>query len=69
MDPEMAKYFKKILNSFSMGLLWMMAASTAGFYFGLALFNDQMQWYNFVFYTLLLASFGALLWYYYKVWR
>jgi hypothetical protein len=69
MDPEVAKYFKKILNSFSMGLLWMLAASTTGFYFGLALFDEAVHWYNLVFYTLLLASFGALLWYYYRLWR
>ena len=65
----MAKYFKKILNSFSLGLLWMLAASTAGFYYGLALFKDGVQWYNLLFYTLLLLSFAGLLWYYYRVWR
>lgn len=69
MDPEVAKYFKKILNSFSVFLLWMMAASTTGFYFGLALFNEGVHWYNFVFYILLLLSFGGLLWYYYRLWR
>ena len=69
MDPEMARYFKKILNSFSMGLLWMMAASTAGLYFGLALFRDGVQWYNIAFYALLILSFAGLLWYYYKMWR
>ena len=69
MDPEVAKYFKKILNSFSMGLLWMLAASITGFYFGLALFDGAVHWYNFVFYILLLLSFGGLLWYYYRLWR
>ena len=69
MDPEIAKYFRKILNSFSLGLLWMMAASTAGFYFGLALFSESVHWYNVVYYLLFLLSFGGLIWYYYKVWR
>lgn len=69
MDPEMVKYFKKILNSFSMGLIWMMSAAIAGFYFGLALFNESVQWYNIVFYVFFLLSFAGLLWYYYKLWR
>ena len=69
MDPEMMKYFRKIINSFSMGFLWIAAAAMAGLYFGLALFNDHFQWYNFVFYTLLLLSLGGLLWYYYRLWR
>src|ERR671913_103483 len=59
MDPEMAKYFKKILNSFSMGLIWMMSAAIAGFYYGLALFNDGVQWYNLVFYAFFLLSFAG----------
>lgn len=69
MDPEVLKYFKKILNSFSLGLLWLLAASTAGLYFGLALFSHSPHWYNFVFYALLLTSFAGLLWYFYRVWR
>jgi ammonia channel protein AmtB len=69
MDPEMAKYFKKILNSFSMALIWMMSASIAGFYFGLALYKDTLQWYNVVYYVCFLLSLVAILWYYYKLWR
>lgn len=69
MDPEIAKYFKKILNSFSMGLIWMLAASIFGLYFGLALFNDSLQWYNVVFYICFLLSLAGLLWYFYRVWR
>ena len=69
MDPELAKFFKKILNSFSMGLIWMMTISIAGFYFGLALYNQNLQWYNVVFYVCFLLSLVALLYYFYKLWR
>jgi hypothetical protein len=63
------KYFRKIMNSFAVGLLWMLAASTAGFYFKLALPDAGLRWFNAVFYLLLLCSFAALLWYYYKMWK
>lgn len=69
MDPEVKKYFLKILNSFSMGLLWMMAIATTGLYFELALFDSVLHWYNIAFYLLFLTSLAGLLWYYYRLWR
>lgn len=68
MDPEVKKYFRKIINSFSAGLLWMMAAATAGLYFKLAPVYDGLRWYNVVFYVLLAVSFAGLLIYLYRVW-
>jgi hypothetical protein len=35
-DPEVRKFFVKILNTISMGLIWLLAVFTAGLYFGLA---------------------------------
>ena len=69
MDPDVLKYFKKIMNSFSVGLLWMLAVSWAGLGYGMALFNGIVHWYNIVFYLLFLTSLAGLLWYYYKLWR
>ena len=69
MDPEVRKYFIKILNSFVMGLLWMLSIATAGFYFNLAVPQGSMQWYNLLFYALFLLSFGALIWFYFRVWK
>lgn len=68
MDPEVKKYFLKILNSFAMGLLWMFSITTAGFYFKLALVGKGFQWYNVVFYVFFLVSLGLLIRYYYRVW-
>ena len=69
MDPELKKYFRKIINSFSLGFLWILCMSTAGLYFKLALISGNIQWYNIIFYLFLIASFAGLLWYYYKVWK
>ena len=69
MDPEVKKYFLKILNSFAMGLLWLLSISTAGFYFNLAVPVGSVQWYNLLFYFLFLLSLTGILWYYFRVWR
>jgi hypothetical protein len=69
MDPDVRKYFKRILNSFMIGFLWMFTISTLGLYFKLALFDHTVRWYNILFYSLFVVSFLALLWYYYKSWK
>ena len=66
---QVKRYFRKILNSFALGLLWMLCASTAGLYFKLGFIGKGLRWYNTVFYILLLLSFAGLLRYYYKVWK
>lgn len=71
-DPgweQTKKYFRKIMNSFAVGLLWMLAVSTAGLYFRLAFFETGLQWPTAVFYVLLVLSFVALLWWYYRMWK
>ena len=69
MDPEVKKYFQKIISSFSMGLLWMFTIITAGLYFKLALVDKSVQWYNWLFYAFFLASLVLLIRYYYRLWR
>ena len=65
----MKKYFRKIMNSFALGLLWMLTAATSGFYFKLAFVAEGMHWPNAVFYVLFIGSFAALLWFFYKTWK
>lgn len=69
MDPEVKKYFQKIMSSFGMGLLWMFSAVTAGLYFRLALLEQGFHWYNGLFYLIFAGSFLLLLRYFYRVWR
>lgn len=69
MDPVVLKYFRKILNSFSMGLLWMFSIITSGFYFKLAMIGKTFQWYNGVFYAFFVLSLALLVRYYYRTWR
>ncbi len=69
MDPEVKSYFKKIMKTFSVGLLWMMVVGTAGFFFGLAIIRGSLRWYNIVFYSLFLLTLFAIILFFYKVWR
>jgi hypothetical protein len=68
-DPEITRYFKKIINSFSYGFLWLFAIITAGIYFQLAIVHRSIQWYNIAFYISLALSLFLLLRYYYKLWK
>lgn len=68
-DPEVKRYFRKILNTISVGLFWMMSAATGGFYFGLAVPEGKVRLGNIIYYVLLLATLGWLIAYFYKLWN
>lgn len=69
MDPEVKKYFRKIINSFFMGLLWLFVIVTSGLYFQLGFIQGKIEWYNYIFYGFFLLSFLLLIRFYYKLWR
>ena len=68
-DPEVKRYFRKIISSFSFGFLWLMSACTAGLYFGLAYRRDIAVAYVILFYVCLSGSLFFLLRYYYHLWK
>jgi len=63
------RYFRKIMNSFALGLLWMLTAATSGLYFKLAYVDERLQWPTVVFYALFGITFLGLVWYLYKTWK
>jgi hypothetical protein len=69
MDPEIKRYFRKIVNSFSWGALWLIAIATLGIFFRLGVVSNSVQWYNILFYLILIISLYMLLRYYYKAWK
>jgi len=69
-DPDVKKYFIKVLNSISMGLLWLMAMVTAGLYFGLAYATEGRPFiYTILFYIMMVATLSLLILYYYRTWK
>lgn len=69
MDPEVKQYFRKIVKSFTAGLVWMMTVFTAGIFFRLGYVRDGARWYNIVFYIFSLVSLFLLLRYLYFLWK
>lgn len=69
MDSDVKVYFRKIMKSFSAGLLWLMVFATAGLFFKLGYLNKGWHWYNILFYVLMVLTFGLLLRFFYRVWR
>jgi hypothetical protein len=68
MDPEVTKYFKKIIKSLFAGLLWLMINIIAGLYYALAYSKNYPGIVHVVFYIWLTGSLIFLLIYFYKLW-
>jgi len=68
-DPGVKKFFVKILNSISLGLLWMMACAMAGIYYELGYTNGKPLIYTILFYIGMAGSLFLLVRYLMKIWR
>jgi hypothetical protein len=69
MDPEVTRYFQKIIRSLVSGFLWFMINITAGIYFELAYGKQYPAWVHILFFVWLAASLAFALWYNFRVWR
>lgn len=54
-DPEIKRFFVKLINSISLGLLWLLTGLTAGLYYGLA-FKGGIA--GILFYVIMLLLLG-----------
>jgi hypothetical protein len=68
-DPEVKQFFKKIMSTISMGLLWLMAVATAGIYFELAWQGNRPIIVPIAFYVVATVSLLALIRYFYRLWK
>lgn len=69
MDPEVRRFFKKIMATVGAGLLWIMLMAALGLYLRLGYFVNGLDWYNGSFYLFLLATLILLLRFLFSVWR
>ena len=69
MDTEVKIYFRKIMKSFSVGLLWLMLSATMGLFLKLGYLQNGWRWQNTVFYSLLLLTLAFVIRYLYNLWR
>ena len=69
MDPELKRYFLKIVSTVSYSVAFLMFVAMAGIYYGLAFVQGGLSAGNIIFYALLLLTFFFLLRYYVRLWR
>jgi hypothetical protein len=68
-DSEVSAFFIRIVNAIAVTVIWMLTASTAGLYAGLAVPGSYPGWVTFLFYALLIISFVALVRYLRNAWK
>jgi ABC-type uncharacterized transport system permease subunit len=69
MEPELREFFRRIIQTVSVGLLWLMINSTAGIMFGYAFFEQGVHLNNILFYAWLLISGFFIVRYFIRTWR
>lgn len=69
MDPELKKFFLRIMYTISWGIFWLGAFVAAGLYFRLAWDNQQPLIARILFYVGAVTSLFFLLRYYYRIWK
>lgn len=68
-DPEIKKYFRKIIFTVSYGLLWMLTAATAGLYFELAYADGKPVIYTVIYYVVVGVTLFFLIRALVKTWK
>ena len=69
MEPGIREFFKRIVTSLSLLILWMIINLTFGIKYSYAFFETKIYWYNIVFYVWLVLSTVAFIWVCIKTWK
>ena len=69
MEPDVRAFLVRIVQSLSMGLVWLLVNMTLGIYFGLGFFENTPSLWNYIFYVWFLGSLVLLLLYFRKKWK
>lgn len=69
MEDDAKQLLTKVVQSLSVGLLWLIINMTAGIYFGWLFFGDHMTMGNIIFYIWLVGSFIGMIVILAKIWK
>jgi hypothetical protein len=69
MEPGIREFFRRIVTTISLLILWMMINVTIGIKYNAAFFETKVHWYNIAFYIWLVISLVALIWLCLKTWQ
>lgn len=68
-DPDVSKFFVRIINAIALTIIWMLSASTIGLYAELAVIGRYPWWVTLLYYVCLILSFAFLVRYLRTNWR
>jgi hypothetical protein len=67
-EPGVKEYLLRILNTLSVGLVWMAVNSTLGIMYDYAFVHEHITTGNIIFYSWFLVSLVAFLWWVIRLW-
>jgi uncharacterized membrane protein YcaP (DUF421 family) len=69
MEPEVKDFLVRIVQSLSMGMLWLLVNMSIGIYYGFAFFDDSPGIWNYVYYVGFIVSLALLIFYLKRKWK
>lgn len=69
MEPEAQDFLKRIVQTVSVGILFLLLHMTFGLYLNWAFFEGAPRIGNIIYYIIFLASFAGLIYFYYRLWK
>ena len=68
-EPDIVKFMWRIVRTLTAGVVWMLLQVSCGIRTGFAFVEGRFTWANGLYYLGFLISLGALVYYYYRLWR
>ena len=69
MEPGVKEYLLRIINTLSIGLIWLAINSSFGIMYDYAFIHEQVTTGNIIFYIWFVISLTAFLWWVIRLWR
>lgn len=69
MEPEVQDFLKRMIQTISVTLLFLMLHMTFGIYFNWAFFEASPRLGNIIYYIIFLASLAGIIYFYYRLWK
>jgi NADH:ubiquinone oxidoreductase subunit 3 (subunit A) len=69
MEPEVQEFFKRIIQTVSVSLVFFLFHMTVGLYFNWAFFEGSPRIGNIIYYLIFLITLAALIYFYYRLWK
>jgi hypothetical protein len=68
-EPEIKDFLKRVLQTVSTGMLFLLIHMTFGLYLNWAFYEQEMTMGNLIYYIFFAGSLIGLLYYYYRMWK